>query len=154
MNITFRKATVNDIDNLAKIRSIFIMEVTGCSEIERDELEIANKIYFKNSLSEGRFVAWFALDGDKIVATSGLSFSVVPPALHCRDGKTAFIMNMFTFPEYRKQGIGTKLFKRTVEEAKNRGYRRITLNATNMGRPLYEKYGFKDTTGDMVFYTE
>ena len=152
MNITYRKATVNDIDNLAKIRSIFIMEATGCSETERGEMETANKIYFKRALSDDSFVAWFALDGDRIVATSGLSFSVVPPALHCRDGKTAYIMNMFTFPEYRKQGIGTELFKRTVEEAKSRGYKRITLNATDMGKPLYQKYGFKDMIGDMVFY--
>lgn len=63
-------------------------------------------------------------------------------------------MNIFTFPDYRKQGIGTELLKRTVEEAKNRGYIKITLNATDMGRPLYEKYGFKDSHGDMVFYID
>ena len=152
--INFRKATINDIDSLAKIRSIFITEVTGCSEAERNKLEIANKVYFESALAEDNFVAWFALDNDKIIATSGLSFSVIPPALHCLDGKTAFIMNMFTFPEYRKQGIGTELLKRTVEEAKNRGYKRITLNATDMGKPLYEKHGFKDVKGDMVFYSE
>jgi len=152
--IKYRKAEINDIDNLAIIRSIFIMEVTGCSEIEREKLETANKIYFESALEEDSFVAWLALDNDKIIATSGLSFSVAPPSLDRLNGKVAYIMNMFTFLEYRKQGIGMELLKRTVEEAKSRGYKKITLNATDMGKPLYEKYGFKDVKGDMVFYAE
>ena len=152
--INYRKATINDIETLAKIRSIFIMEVTVCSEIERNKLEIANKIYFESALAEDSFVAWLATDNDKIIATSGLSFSVAPPSLDRLDGKVAYIMNMFTFPDYRKQGIAMKLLERTVEEAKSRGYSKITLNATDMGKPLYEKYGFKDVKGDMVLYVK
>ena len=125
-------------------------EITGCSEVERDEVETANKIYFASALADDSFAAWLAVDGDKVVATSGLSFSVVPPALHF-DGRVAYIMNMFTFPEYRKQGIGAELLKRIVEEAKKRGYKTIKLNATDMGKPLYEKYGFKDGHGEMIF---
>ena len=151
--INYRKATVNDSDILAKIRSIFIVEVVGCSETERIEVETANKIYFEKALADDSFAAWIALDDDKIVATSGLSFSVVPPAFKF-DGKLAYIMNMFTFPEYRNQGIGTELLKRVVEEAKNRGYKIIKLNATEMGRPLYEKYEFKDSHGEMIFNAE
>jgi len=151
--INYRKATVNDSDILAKIRSIFMVEVAGCSETERIEVENTNKIYFEKALADDSFAAWIALDDDKIVATSGLSFSVVPPAFKF-DGKLAYIMNMFTFPEYRNQGIGTELLKRVVEEAKNRGYKIIKLNATEMGRPLYEKYEFKDSHGEMIFNAE
>jgi GNAT superfamily N-acetyltransferase len=152
--IEYRKATVNDIDDLARIRSIFIAEATNCSETERNKVEIANKIYFENTLADGNFVAWIALDGDKIIATSGLSFYVVPPAFNNVDNKIAYIMNMFTFPDYRRKGIGTELFDKIVNEAKNNGYKTIKLNATDMGRPLYEKYGFKDSNGDMIFYIE
>ena len=152
--IIYKKATISDIDSLAKIRSLFIMEATGCSEIERNKLEIACKNYFECFLADDNFVAWLAVDDDKIIATSGLSFSIIPPAPDCLNGKVAYIMNMFTFPDYRKQGIGMELLKRTVEEAKNRGYNKITLNTTDMGKTLYEKYGFKNIKGDMVFYTE
>lgn len=31
------------------------------------------------------------------------------------------------------------------------GYIKIILNATSSGRRLYEKYGFKDVTGEMVY---
>ncbi|MCL2773510.1 MAG: GNAT family N-acetyltransferase [Oscillospiraceae bacterium] len=151
--VIYRKATINDADNLAKIRSIFLLEANDVhSETEREKMETANKIYFETALADDSFAAWLALDDDKIIATSGLSFSVVPPSFRCPDGRVAYIMNMFTFPDYRKQDIGSELFKRIVEEAKNRGYKKITLNATDMGRPLYEKYGFKDEKGDMAFY--
>ncbi|MCL2077521.1 MAG: GNAT family N-acetyltransferase [Oscillospiraceae bacterium] len=152
--INYRKAIVSDVAVLAKIRSIFIAEATGCSESEREKLETANKAYFEVALADDSFVAWLALDGEKIIATSGLSFSVVPPTGDCISGRVAYIMNMFTYPEYRKQGIGTELFKRIADEAKSRGYNKITLSATDMGRPLYEKYGFKDVTDNMVFYAE
>ena len=153
--INYRKANLNDADALAKIRSAFLQEANDVSsEIERLKMETANKTYFETALAHDSFVAWLALDGVKIIATSGLTFSVVPPSFKNPDGKVAYIMNMFTFPEYRKQGIGMELLKRTVNEAASRGYKKITLYATNMGKPLYEKYGFKDVTGDMVFYVE
>jgi len=153
--IKYRKATQNDIADLAKIRSKFLLEARDIrTESERDLMEKSNREYFETAFADDSFVAWLALDGDNIIATSGLSFYVVPPTCQCPDGKVAYIMNMTTFPEYRKQGIGTELFRRIVEEAKIRGYKKITLNATNMGRPLYEKYGFKDVVGDMVFYIE
>ena len=63
-------------------------------------------------------------------------------------------MNMYTVKEYRNQGIGAELFKRIVEEAKNLGYKKITLNATEMGRKLYEKFGFEKVNNSMVYYVK
>jgi len=61
-------------------------------------------------------------------------------------------MNMYTLHEYRKRGIGNELFGRIMDEAKERGYKKITLYATDMGRPLYLQHGFEDVEGDMVYY--
>jgi len=151
--LTYRKAGYGDVDSLAKIRSVFLQEAADISsEDERLKMEAANKTYFETALADDSFVAWLALDDDSIVATSGLSFSVVPPSSKCPNGKVAYIMNMFTFPDYRKQGIAMELLNRTISEAEKRGYRKITLYATDAGRRLYERYGFKDVTGDMEFY--
>lgn len=153
--IEYRKAILEDIDMLAKIRGIFLLEVNGLnSEEKRLEIEEANRRYFNDALSNGDFIAWLALDENKIVATSGLSFSLVPPSLICPEGKVAYIMNMYTSPQYRGKGIASELFKRIIDEAKNCGYKKITLNATDMGRPIYEKFGFKDAIGEMVYYFE
>ena len=54
-------------------------------------------------------------------------------------------------PEYRCQGIGYKLLTAIMEQAKQDGYRKVTLNATELGKPLYEKYGFSDVSGEMNY---
>ena len=51
-------------------------------------------------------------------------------------------MNMYTKADYRRRGVAFKTLDLLVEEAKNRGITAISLEATDKGRPLYEKYGF------------
>ena len=50
-------------------------------------------------------------------------------------------MNIYTKPKYRRQGIAYKTLDLLVKAAKSRGITAISLEATDMGRPLYEKYG-------------
>ena len=150
--ITYRRAVLSDAEKLAELRSIFLKELENASEEERIIIEQANLEYLKKAFCDNSFISWVALDNDEIIATSGLCFSVVPPYFQVPDGKVAYIMNMVTFPSYRNQGIGTELFKRIIEEAKQLGYKKITLNASDMGRPLYEKYGFKNVHNAMVYF--
>ena len=42
----------------------------------------------------------------------------------------------------RDRGIATRILTRLVEDAHRRGVTAISLEATAMGRPLYEKFGF------------
>lgn len=58
---------------------------------------------------------------------------------------------MYTIPECRNKGLGNKLLSNIMEHAKSLGYTKVTLNATDAGRRLYEKYGFKDVTGEMSY---
>ena len=151
--ITYRKAVLSDANELARLRSIFLCEVTQSdSEALRAENERANLAYFQKALADDSFAAWLAMDGDAIVGTSGVSFYISPPSFHCTDGRKAYIMNMYTLPAYRKRGIAAELFDRIVAEAVSRGYQQINLNATTMGKPLYERYGFKDVIGDMTYF--
>ena len=64
------------------------------------------------------------------------------PTYHNPSGKKAYIMNMYTAPEYRRQGIAIHTLDLLVKNAKEQGVLQITLEATDMGRLLYEKYGF------------
>ena len=51
-------------------------------------------------------------------------------------------MNLYTAPEYRRRGIAYTTLDLLVKEARSKGITAISLEATDMGRPLYEKYGF------------
>lgn len=151
--IEYRKATTHDCDALAKIRVDFLTESNNV--IGNEEMTVLyenNRQFFLDSIGNGSFIAWLATYEGEIIATSGISFYKLPPNKKCPSGNIAYIGNMFTYPPYRKKGIASCLFELTVNEAGLRGCSKILLNATEQGRPLYEKFGFKILENDMVYY--
>ena len=46
--------------------------------------------------------------------------------------------NMYTAPAYRRQGIAFHTLDLLVKDAREQGVSQIALEATEMGRPLYE----------------
>lgn len=61
-------------------------------------------------------------------------------------------MNMYTAPKYRRQGIAFHTLDLLVKDAREQGITQIALEATDMGRPLYEKFGFKKMENEMEIY--
>lgn len=72
------------------------------------------------------------------------------PTYHNPTGRKAYIMNMYTSPDYRRKGIAYKTLDLLVSSAKEKGISAISLEATDMGRPLYEKYGFIKMNEEMM----
>jgi GNAT superfamily N-acetyltransferase len=60
-------------------------------------------------------------------------------------GKTGTLMNVFTYPEYRKKGIAKRLIKEIIKEAKEKEVGFIDLMATEAGYNLYKHLGFNDS---------
>ena len=83
------------------------------------------------------------------VDAGGVSYYRVMPTYHNPSGKKAYIMNMYTAPDYRRQGIAYKTLDLLVQDAKSNGITAISLEVTDMGRPLYEKYGFVKMNDEM-----
>ena len=114
-----------------------------------EEVKKQSYQYYKQALKDGTAVAYFVLDGEQIAGTGGVSFYQVMPTYHNPSGRKAYIMNMYTRPEYRRQGIAYKTLDLLVKEARQRGITAISLEATEMGLPLYEKYGFVKLDSEM-----
>ena len=55
------------------------------------------------------FVSWIAMDGDKIIGTSGMSFVEKPLYFGCPSGRISLLSSMFTNPDYRRKGIAKEL---------------------------------------------
>lgn len=105
--------------------------------------------YYKQSLETGEHIAYLLYDNGKFIGAGGVSFYQVMPTYHNPSGKKAYIMNMYIAPEYRRQGIAFHTLDLLVKDAKKQGALQISLEATNMGRPLYEKYGFVKLEDEM-----
>lgn len=105
--------------------------------------------YYKKSLCDGTHIAYLIYDGSCFAGTGGISFFQVMPTYHNPSGKKAYIMNMYTRAEYRRRGIAYQTLNRLIRDARSRGITAISLEATDMGRPLYEKYGFVEKNAEM-----
>lgn len=139
----FKKATIEDLDELVQTRIIVLRAANKLSDGEdMSEVEKRSYEYYKRALRTGEHIAYLVYDNDKFIGAGGVSFYQVMPTYHNPSGKKAYIMNMYTAPAYRRQGIARKTLDLLVAEAREQGVLQIALEATQMGRPLYEKYGF------------
>ena len=57
-------------------------------------------------------------------------------------GVRGYVTNVYTAPQHRGKGLAKMLLKKLIENAENRGIKKLWLGASKLGRPLYEKLGF------------
>ena len=105
--------------------------------------------YYKTALDMGNHIAYLIFDDNIFVGAGGVSFFQVMPTCSNPTGNKGYIMNMYTNPRYRRKGVALKTLGILVEESKRRGVTDISLEATQMGRPLYEKFGFIAMNNEM-----
>lgn len=155
MDLTYKKATLEDIDLLTETRIIILKAANQLSdEVDMSEVKKESYQYQQKALHDGRHVAYLVFDGKRFVGAGGVSYFQVMPTYHNPSGKKAYIMNMYTDPEYRRRGIAFKTLDILVKDIKNKGITAISLEATEMGRPLYEKYGFVAMNNEMELLVE
>lgn len=139
MSIEYRKLCMSDLEVFISMRINQLREEGAKEDID---LRPALRDYYTRHISDGTFVSWLAVDGEKIVGTSGMSFVEKPPYFGCPSGKMGLLSSMFTDPEYRRRGIAKKLLSLVVEEAREYGCGTVQITASDMGVLLYTDFGF------------
>ncbi|MBR5748874.1 MAG: GNAT family N-acetyltransferase, partial [Prevotella sp.] len=112
-NIIYQKLTEDKIDTFIQMRINQLLEEGATEDVD---LAPALRDYYVRHMKDGSFVSWIAMDGEKIVGTSGMSFVEKPPYFGCPSGKIGLLSSMFTDPDYRRKGIAKELLSRVVEE--------------------------------------
>ncbi len=149
-NFEYKRATLKDIDELVKTRIIVLRAANKLpDDVDMSVVEQESYAYYKRALESGEHIAYLVYDRDKFIGAGGVSFYQVMPTYHNPTGRKAYIMNMYTAPEYRRQGIAFHTLNLLVKDAREQGVSQIALEATDMGRPLYEKYGFVKMEDEM-----
>ena len=137
--IQYRKLTADDLDTFIQMH---IRQLREEGAQEDFDLVPALKDYYDRHMADGTFVSWLALDEEKIIGTSGMSFVEKPPYYGCPTGRIGLLSSMYTDPEYRRQGIAKELLTRVVEEARAYGCGTVQITASDMGVLLYTNFGF------------
>ena len=139
----YKRAMLEDIEELVRTRILVLRAANKLSDdVDMSLVEQETCAYYKRALETGEHIAYLVYDNGTFIGAGGVSFYQVMPTYHNPSGKKAYIMNMYTAPEYRRRGIAFHTLDLLVKAAKEQGVSQIALEATDMGRPLYQKYVF------------
>lgn len=146
--IEYRIATDKDIELMMRSRLEMLRVVNNLSDDYEYSEDIVNnsREYFLN----GDQTTVLVLDGDKVIGCASMSYITIMPTFSHPTGKRAHLMNVYTNPSYRRQGIARKMVNMLIDDAWSKGATEISLDATKLGRPLYESMGFIDSNECMV----
>ncbi|EGC03240.1 GNAT family N-acetyltransferase [Ruminococcus albus] len=148
MTITYRKLKTEDLDIFIRMRIDQLREEGAEEDID---LVPALRDYYERHLTNDTFVSWLAMDGEKMIGTSGMSIVEKPPYFGCPNGKIGLLSSMYTEPSYRRMGIAKTLLGKVVDEAKKRGCGTVQITASDMGVMLYTDFGFVKNNNFMQY---
>lgn len=114
--------------------------------------QIAQKDYIKG-IERSTQEFWVVEDGDKILGEFHIYWNKSSDPEEA-DGKTrAYLSALRIHPDYRGQGLGTKLMQRVIERIKEKEFTEVTIGAYKHEpeiQELYEKWGFTEFIKEAV----
>ncbi len=148
MEVSYRWAVPGDLDFLVESRLDFL------SLTQKDDAYamIRENLYryFEQGFRDAQFDIILAEDGGTIVGTGIVFYYRCVPSTQNPWGETAYITSVFVDGQHRRCGIATGILDRLIEVAKAKGCHFFRLQETEMGRPVYERYGFCEGKAGMI----
>lgn len=80
-------------------------------------------------------------DDDGVQVASGVVDKY--PDAFGQDEKMPWIWSVWTEEDHRRKGYATMVVKKLLDIAREHGHKSVALIATDMGKPVYEKIGFR-----------
>ena len=150
--IRIRLATTDDADVIGYHRARMFQDMDQIPDRLYDSFQRESQARVRELLIRREYVGWLASPSDapeKIIAGAGVQLRTVLPHPAGEDrfaeGRHALIINVFTEPEWRRQGIAERLLKEIIDWSQEQKIDRLVLHSSQYGRLLYERLGFVQT---------
>jgi GNAT superfamily N-acetyltransferase len=143
---TIRPATHDDIETLVMHRRAMFFEMGHRDETVLDTMTAAFRPWLLARMETREYLAWVATGSDdSIVAGLGLWLMDWPPHMIGPGARRGNILNVYTEGAHRRRGLARRLMEVALDWCRSNGISAVILHASNDGRALYEKLGFKPT---------
>ncbi len=115
-------------------------------ELVHDKADRTYRRWVKSRLKTQRLIAWLIEDEKGAIVGGGCVWlQPVQPSPTRRGELQPYLLSMYTEPEFRRRGVASMIVGKAIDWSRRQDYSRLTLHASEMGRSVYEKFGFKHT---------
>ena len=143
---------ITAVPTLMRWRIEVIRNVFGVEPHRR--LLVANRQYYRAHMADGSHFALVAEEDGEDCGCGAVCFTAELPSPDNPSGLCAYLMNIYVRRQFRNRGIGHRIVRRLVEEARQRGCGKIYLETTTEGKSLYLSSGFGKMHDMMKYHAE
>ncbi len=157
--ILVREATPDDAGTIGRHRAAMFRDMGSiASDAAERALRDATAAYARDAIARGEYRGWFAeplAAPGHVVAGAGVQVRALVP----RPGAggsvlvrpQALVLNVYTEPTWRRRGLGDRLMRAVLAWADMAEMSSVVLHASDAGRALYERLGFRPTN-EMIYH--
>ena len=145
-----RAATLDDVDALVHHRLGMFTDMG--TDIDRGTVEAAFRRWLADMMPAGSYRGWVATaDGDEIVGGGGITVLPWPPGPRYVGGRIAFVYNVFVEKPHRRRGLARHIMETIHRWCRDNDIGVVGLNASEEGRALYERMGYRPAANPLMF---
>ncbi len=141
----FRRATLDDVEIIIHHRSTMFTDM-GLDPVKIKSWEAPFRLWVRPRLETNEYLGFFAVRGADVIAGAGLWMQDWLPSPQTVSPKRGYIMNVYTEPPFRKQGLARRLVESAIDYCREQGVPTVVLHASDAGKPIYDAIGFTLTS--------
>ncbi|MFZ6658143.1 GNAT family N-acetyltransferase [Undibacterium sp. TJN19] len=119
-------------------------------EIEQQEDFNAYARWLEDVLVAGKYVGLLAEADGEVIAGAGMTILEWGPTRGDTHSHRGRIVNVYTAPGWRMQGIAKALVSGLIQLGEARGLKTFSLSASDKGKSLYQDLGFVSYSTEML----
>jgi GNAT superfamily N-acetyltransferase len=151
--VKIRLAEAKDIKQLIKMRWDTTIEFDESKKEESyEEFEMECQAFLENALNSGQWFIWVAEDENKIVSHIYIELIQKVP----RPGRVthpfAYMTNVYTIPEYRNVGVGSKVLSSINKWIIENEFEFVIVWPSDESINYYKKNGYVHCTEPMEYF--
>ena len=145
--IIIRETNADDVEEILWHRRQMFYDMGHQDEAMLQAILDSSRPYIKRYLAELSYRGWFAIAPDgHVAAGAGVLISpLVSGPFSPHDVHRAYLLNVYTYPKFRKRGLARALTQKAIDWCRAEGFKVLWLHTSKSGRPLYESLGFEAT---------
>ena len=144
--MVIRRATMEDARTLVAHRRGMFRDMGYSDDAALDAMAERFLPWLEARMASGEYLAWLAIAADgRVAAGAGLWLMDWPPHMVGSSARRGNILNVYTEPEFRKQGLARRVTVAAMDWCRENGVDYVILHASDQGRALYESLGFEAT---------